>query len=127
MNTATLPLLDEQSTSIAAAIGDVWPVLLDTVDRSFSRRGAATYARLVGCEDSIRSGSRPLDRGAAMPGFRVVAAVREVELALEGWHRFSTYALTFRLESSGEARTDLRAETRPPCGPDAIVARSVGR
>ncbi len=66
----------------------------------------------MGCADSTRTGSRPLERGATIPGFRVAAAVPDVELVLEGRHRFSTYALTFHLERSDGERTDLRAETR---------------
>jgi hypothetical protein len=34
------------------------------------------------------------------------------ELVLEGRHRFSSYALVFRLERLGPGRSSLRAETR---------------
>ncbi|MDF3149261.1 hypothetical protein PBV88_50835, partial [Streptomyces sp. T21Q-yed] len=47
-----------------------------------------------------------------IPGFHVVTAVPGKELALAGSHRFSTYALIFRLEEAGAGRTRLRAETR---------------
>jgi hypothetical protein len=107
-----LPLVDEHSTSISAPVEEVWHALLGTVDRGFSRPGASMFARLVGCADSSPAGPRPLDAGAAIPGFRVAAAVRDAELVLVGNHRFSRYALIFRLAHSAAQRTELRAETR---------------
>jgi hypothetical protein len=41
-----------------------------------------------------------------------VSAVPELELALVGRHRFSSYALTFRIDRLGPDRTQLRAESR---------------
>ncbi|WP_338117123.1 hypothetical protein [Streptomyces viridochromogenes] len=46
------------------------------------------------------------------PAFRLVTAVPGKELAFGGSHRFSTYALIFRLEEAGVDRTRVRAETR---------------
>jgi hypothetical protein len=37
-----MPYLDEHATAIAVDADDVWPVLLDTLDRAFSRDGLAT-------------------------------------------------------------------------------------
>jgi hypothetical protein len=112
MQIASLPYLDEHETVIAAGVGDVWRSLGETLDRSFSRPGAARYARLVGCADRTAAGPRPVAEGSAFPGFRVVSAVPEQELVLEGRHRFSSYALIFRLEQAGPGRSRLRAETR---------------
>ena len=47
-----------------------------------------------------------------MPGFHVVAAEAPSLLALVGRHRFSTYALTFRVDALDDGRSRLRAETR---------------
>ena len=47
-----------------------------------------------------------------MPGFRVAAVLPGAELVLHGRHRFSSYALTFRLEPFGSGRSLLRAESR---------------
>jgi hypothetical protein len=66
----------------------------------------------VGCADDTASGPRPLAEGSTVPGFRVVAAVPGSELVLEGSHRFSSYALTFRLEEVSAGRSRLRAESR---------------
>ncbi|MFC8667249.1 MULTISPECIES: SRPBCC family protein [Streptomyces] len=112
MQIPTLPYRDEHTTVVAAAADDVWRGLGDTLDRSFSRPGANGYARLVGCADREASGPRPFAEGSTFPGFRVAAVVPGRELVLGGRHRFSSYALIFRLEPAGPGRTRLTAETR---------------
>ncbi|TLS39590.1 hypothetical protein FE633_46080 [Streptomyces montanus] len=112
MQIASLPYLDEHATVIAAEVDDVWRSLGETLDRSFSRPGAAGYARLVGADDRTASGPRPPAEGSTFPGFRVAAAVPGRELVLQGRHRFSSYALIFRLEHIGPGRSRLRAESR---------------
>jgi hypothetical protein len=112
MDIADLPYVDEHAMAVAAGAEDVWRSLTGTLDRAFSRAGAATYARAVGCADCTASGPRPLAAGSTMPGFRVVSAVPGSELVLAGRHRFSSYALIFRLEQVGSDRSRLRAETR---------------
>jgi len=107
-----LPLLDEHAITIAAEVDQLWPVLIDTLDRSFGRPGAAGYARVVGCDPDRSSGSRPLTEGSTLPGFRVVVAHPGAELVLHGRHRFSSYALIFRLEQLGLGRSQLWAESR---------------
>lgn len=110
--TAQLPTVDEHEITVAAPVDAVWRTLLHALDRGFSGRGAAGYARLVGCEPSTASGPRPLAEGSTIPGFRVVAADPGRRLALEGRHRFSTYALVFHLDPLDERRCRLRAESR---------------
>jgi hypothetical protein len=112
MQISPLPYLDEHAVAIAASADDVWPVLTETLDRAFSRAGMASYARMVGCADRGASGPRPLAEGSTIPGFRVVASVPGSELVLAGRHRFSSYALIFRLEPVGSDRSRLRAESR---------------
>ncbi|WP_371546329.1 hypothetical protein OG266_15930 [Streptomyces sp. NBC_00554] len=112
MEIASLPFVDEHVTVIAAGADDVWHALGEIVERSFSGPRAAGYARLVGSPDRKASGPRPLAEGSTFPGFRVAAALPGRELALEGRHRFSTYALIFHLDHAGPGRTLLRAETR---------------
>lgn len=107
-----LPYVDEHETTVAAPAAEVWRTLVETVDAGFSARGAAAYARLVGCADTAAAGPRPLAEGSTFPGFRVVAAVPGQELALAGRHRFSDYKLTFRLDAIDAGRTRLRAESR---------------
>jgi len=69
-------------------------------------------ARLLGCTDIDSSGPRPLASGSTVPGFHVESAEQLQELALVGSHRFSSYALIFRLDRLDADHTLLRAETR---------------
>ena len=108
----SLPYLDEHATVIAAGTETIWRALGETLDGSFSHRPAAGYARLVGCADSAAAGPRPPAEGSTFPGFRVVAAAPGRELVLEGRHRFSSYALIFRIDQLDAGRARLRAETR---------------
>ena len=107
-----LPSLDEHATEIAAGVEDVWSALHAALDRTFAGRWAATYARIIGCADHRATGPRPLAEGSTIPGFRVVAAVPERELALEGRHHFSSYSLTFRLEPIDSDRSRVTAASR---------------
>lgn len=107
-----LPHIDEHATTIAAGTAEVWRALTEVVELAFSGSGRALLARVLRCADATSSGPRPLDVGSTMPGFRVNAAVAGSELALAGRHRFSRYALVFRLEALGEDSTRLVAETR---------------
>lgn len=110
--TPPLPYVDEHAVLVTAGPGAVWRALADTLDGSFGGPAAVAYVRLVGCADRTASGPRPPAAGSVFPGFRVVSAEPGRELALAGRHRFSDYALTFRIEAAGEDRTRLRAETR---------------
>jgi hypothetical protein len=112
MEIASLPFVDEHATAIAAETDDVWCHLGEALGEAFSRTGMAGYARLIGAADRTVSGPRPLAEGSTLPGFRVVAAVPGRELILRGAHRFSIYALIFRVEHVGPGRSQLRAETR---------------
>ena len=107
-----LPYVDEHMTLVAAGADVVWRGLLATLDGVTARPGASSYARLVGCADSAASGPRPLAVGSTIPGFRVLRAVPERELVLQGCHRFSSYALLFGMEEVDATCTRLRAETR---------------
>lgn len=112
MNIAALPRIDEHSTPVAVGADEVWQALGETLEQSFGRPRSARYARLVGVADRTASGPRPLAEGSAFPGFRVAAAAPGRELVLVGRHRFSTYALVFRLDGTEGGGTLLRAESR---------------
>ncbi len=113
MQISELPFIDEHSVTIAAGVEDVWAALVDQVgSRMFAGRVAPTFARLVGADDRVASGPRPLTEGSTLPGFHVASEVPSSELVLQGHHRFSTYALSFHLERISPRRTRLRAETR---------------
>jgi hypothetical protein len=104
--------VDEHSVEIAAGPEAVWESLLRVAKGSFGSTRTGRVAHLLGCEDVEVAGPRPLAAGSAFPGFHVETAERPRELALAGSHRFSDYALIFRLEEVGDDRTRLRAETR---------------
>ncbi len=112
MQISQLPHIDEHTRIIAADVERVWLTLIEVVDRAFSGSGKARIAQVLGCDQCTTSGARPLDVGSTMPGFRIDAAVRGSELALVGRHRFSCYALIFRLEQIGPGQSRLTAETR---------------
>ena len=101
---SALPFVDEHATTIAARPDLVQVAVLATLDRAFSRRGAAAYARAVGCVPRETSGPRPLAVGSTMPGFAVTAVGTDGEVVLEGRHRFSAYALVFRPDPDGDGR-----------------------
>lgn len=108
---ATLPFIDEHAIEIDADPASVWAAVLDVASRSFSHRRGESLARALGCADRAASG--PLSTvGATRPGFHVVSSIPEQELVLEGRHRFSTYALSFRLSPAGDGRVRVQAETR---------------
>ncbi|MGW7253104.1 hypothetical protein [Streptomyces sp. NPDC054834] len=110
--TTALPYVDEHTVVVDAEPEALWRGIGEALDHSFSRSGAARYARLVGCADLTASGPRPPAVGSVFPGFRVAAADPGRELVLVGRHRFSTYALTLRLAPAGPGRSRVRAETR---------------
>jgi hypothetical protein len=110
--TMQLPHIDEHSLVIEAGRQATWEALLRVAEASVSAAAAPRYARLVGCIDTEAAGPRPLAEGSAFPGFHVATAVAPTELALAGSHRFSDYALVFRLEEVDGGHTRVRAETR---------------
>jgi len=109
---ADLPHIDEHSIAIGATPDATWDSLLRVVEGSFATGASTRGARLLGCADTIASGPRPLAEGSVLPGFHVETADRPRELTIAGRHRFSDYALIFRLDEQGSTGTVLRAETR---------------
>jgi hypothetical protein len=109
---SSLPYVDELPIEIGADREATWAALLKVVEGTFASARGRGPARLLGCEDTVPSGPRPLAQGSAFPGFHVERAEPLSELALTGCHRFSTYLLRFRLEEADPGRTRLIAETR---------------
>lgn len=109
---AALPYVDEHAAELGAGAAQAWAALLAAVERSFGGGAAERVARALGCEDATAAGPRPLAVGSAIPGFHVAGCEPERELALAGRHRFSRYALTFRIDPLAADRSRLRAETR---------------
>lgn len=110
MTSAELPFVDEHSTSIATEPDGVWPALVHVATGAFAGRGTERVASLLGCEHRASTGVAG-EAGSTIPGFRVAKSRPPALLALEGRHRYSTYALTFTVDPDGDASL-LRAETR---------------
>jgi hypothetical protein len=95
---------------IAADRERAWAAVVAWVGRP-PRSGAERGAALLGCRERVTAGD-PGEAGSTIVGFRVARSERPVELALAGRHRFSDYALTFRIDDLGGDRSRLRAITR---------------
>ncbi|MGH7543141.1 MAG: hypothetical protein ACREK7_04310, partial [Gemmatimonadota bacterium] len=106
-----LPLVDRHGFRTAIDPEKVWAALAPTLLASFGTRRTRWFARMVGCSE--RKVSRPflMKPGDHLVGFRIVTAERPAELVLEGEHRFSRYALIFRI-SRRDGITTVAAETR---------------
>lgn len=106
----SLPFVDEHSTTVAASLDATWDALLITCS-GIGYGVGAPLARGLGCEHSERRGA-PDRIGSTIPGFVVARSVPPCVLALMGAHRFSVYALVFRLTEAEGDRVQLTAETR---------------
>jgi hypothetical protein len=107
----SLPAIDEHAIRIDAPTQAVWDALLPTVAASFGGRASGAIARGLGCAETESEGdlSHP---GGTLPGFVVARVVPPALLALLGSHRFSRYALIFRVDAMVDGTTRVRAETR---------------
>lgn len=103
--------MDEHAIEVAAPPEETWDAVRQTASGSFGGRGAELVARLLGCTETHSHGD-PAEPGSTITGFRISRADAPVELALEGEHRFSRYALIFHLEALSGERSRVRAETR---------------
>jgi hypothetical protein len=116
-----LPHVDQHAVLVEASPEDVWLVLVETVARAFSAPASVVATRILGCDQIEVGGPRPLAAGSTIPGFEVSNATSARELTLVGRHRFSRYALIFRIEVLDANRSRLGAETR------AVFPGSTGR
>jgi hypothetical protein len=106
-----LPSVDEHGTEIAADPDQVWESLAAVLSRVLDTRRSTRLARLLG--DAVtEADGEPTVIGSTLPGFIVSRSIRPSVLALLGQHRFSRYALVFRIDQLGIGRSRLRAETR---------------
>jgi hypothetical protein len=105
-----LPLVDRHGFRTTAEPRQVWAALAPTLMASFGKRWRP-FAKLVGCRE--RRVTRPflMESGDTVVGFRVAASRAPEELVLQGEHRFSRYALVFRI-GGRDGITSVSAETR---------------
>jgi hypothetical protein len=103
-----LPYIDDHEVTVEAPPERVWDALARML---VGARGPVMAAGVHLLGTHPRGFSGPLAANSTIPGFRVAVCAPFETLALEGSHRFSTYALTFRLVAGG-ATTTLHAESR---------------
>jgi len=117
-HTPELPFVDTHAIGVHADAERAWDavaqVMRGSSERSLPpalRRLPVAFARLMRCADVD---APPPGEGLprSMVGFHVARAERPSLIALEGSHRFSRYALTFRVESAPGGGCVVEAETR---------------
>jgi hypothetical protein len=111
LSAVDLPFLDEHAIEVEATPERAWEAVSQTMACSFDGPSAALLALLLGTAERRPHGD-PAEPGSTITGFRIGHADAPVELVLEGEHRFSRYALIFRLEALPGERSRVRAETR---------------
>ena len=108
----SLPFVDERSVSVDASAEATWATLLRWFESGAADSGPGQLVvRGLDCDPSQREGT-PGRIGSTIPGFIVARAVPPAVLALMGEHRFSRYALVFRITERIDAPVLLSAETR---------------
>ena len=107
----SLPFVDEHSLAVTASPELVWDALLETLPGFSSGPRGERVAGILGCTPRGRRGE--FGRiGSTIPGFIVTRSVRPAVLALMGEHRFSRYALVFRISETPLDPVHLSAESR---------------
>jgi hypothetical protein len=105
-----LPYVDEHAVGVHASERETWEALLATLPRRLDTPASRRVSALLGVEHPEPRGEIGTI-GSTLPGFVCARAVAPTVLALLGEHRFSRYALIFRIERT-IGGTRLRAETR---------------
>ncbi len=106
-----LPPIDEHALEIDAPAEVAWAALFPTLAGSLDGRPQRRLADWLDARDQIAEGDLH-HPGGTLPGLVVARSVAPVMLALMGEHRFSSYALVFRIDLLPGQRCRVRAETR---------------
>lgn len=107
----SLPFVDEHYIKIAASTDEVWDALIETTRTIGSGRSGRSLVGALGCAVTDAHGA--VDTvGSTIPGFVVTRSVPPGVLALMGEHRFSRYALVFRILEKPSGLMLLSAQTR---------------
>jgi hypothetical protein len=108
----SLPFVDEHSVEVGASPEATWEALLAVVEGLAGNLVGKQLVRGLRCQPSERKGEMGTI-GSTVRGFIITRAVPPAVLALMGEHRFSRYALIFRIvEREGGGPLRLSAETR---------------
>lgn len=107
----SLPYVDRHTVTVDAGARATWDALLE-VERGMGRgRPGRPLSRALGALHT-EAGGEAGEVGSTIPGFVVARSVAPAVLALLGQHRFSRYALIFRIVEHLDGSTELSAETR---------------
>jgi hypothetical protein len=106
-----LPFVDRHEIAVDADVESAWEAVR-AVAGARPSGAALRLARALRCRYPEPSGPRPLEVGSTTCGFQVARAEAPHELALEGGHRFSEYALIFRVRPTDGGGAHVSAETR---------------
>ena len=107
----SLPFVDEHHIEIAAPPDAVWDALVVQLRGLAHGRSRRRMARRLGCKQTETRGEVGAI-GSTIPGFLVTRSIRPAVLALMGQHRFSRYALIFRIAEKPSGLVLLSAQTR---------------
>jgi hypothetical protein len=107
----SLPYVDEHVADVAATAERTWEALVAYIGTTGRNRRGRMVANRLGCVPSEPSGE-PGEIGSTIPGFIVTRSIPPAVMALMGEHRFSRYALIFRITETPSGTVRLGAETR---------------
>lgn len=106
-----LPPIDEHEIEVDAPAEATWAALFPTLEDSFDTKFSRRYSQKVGARETDCHGDLH-HPGGTVPGFVVSRSIAPVMLALLGEHKFSKYAVVFRIDLLPGQRSRLRVETR---------------
>lgn len=110
-----LPPIDEHQVEVDAPAEAAWAALFPTLEHSFDTKFGRRYAERVGARETDAHGDLH-HPGGTLPGFVVSRSIPPVMLALLGEHRYSKYAVVFRIDLLPGQRSRVRLETRAQFG-----------
>jgi hypothetical protein len=107
----SLPFIDQHAVGVRADPSATWDALLEVSRRMGGGRPGPRISRALGAYYTEVRGE-PGEIGSTIPGFVVARSVPPAVLALMGRHRYSRYALIFRIVEGPDGNSELSAETR---------------
>ena len=121
-----LQFIDRLGIEVEADPDTTWSALVEVLVGSLESRASHLAVRVLGSDELVASGPRPLVSGSTLPGFRVVEAIEPRTLVLDGSHRFARNEMAFSLSGIGPDLTELAVVTRAEFpGPIGSIYRAL--